>query len=388
MKAWYYVALKEIVSTWRDKRTIRNVLVLPVLLMPLFMYGPAFLMSDIESRTQATVQKVGVRDLPPEVLELFAPANLEPIPVDDPKAAVEAERVDAAIVWRDGRFVIYAMEGAKPVKAGLVVAKVRRVLDRYKDALVAERLRAVGLDPGVLEPFEVEVSDVSPPEAQGAGVLGGMIPYFLMLFIMMGAMAVVIDATAGEKEKGTLEALLAAPVAHLELATGKMFAGLVFAVVTSISGLAGLLLGGALFRSLAQGETFEAMSGSFSLSFEATLLLFVTAVLYAAFITALLVAVGMYARSYKEAQTYVSPLYMVLIVPLLVLMFASDFLSQNLWLYALPVFNVYLAIDQIIKAQIGSAALLVTWLSSLIYVAAATYWASRNFSDEGVLFRN
>lgn len=209
-----------------------------------------------------------------------------------------------------------------------------------------------------------------------------------MLFIMMGAMAVVIDATAGEKEKGTLEALLAAPVAHLELATGKMFAGLVFAVVTSISGLAGLLLGGALFRSLAQGETFEAMSGSFSLSFEATLLLFVTAVLYAAFITALLVAVGMYARSYKEAQTYVSPLYMVLIVPLLVLMFASDFLSQNLWLYALPVFNVYLAIDQIIKAQIGSAALLVTWLSSLIYVAAATYWASRNFSDEGVLFRN
>jgi sodium transport system permease protein len=177
-------------------------------------------------------------------------------------------------------------------------------------------------------------------------------------------------------------------VAHLELATGKMFAGLVFAVVTSISGLAGLLLGGALFRSLAPGETFEAMSGSFSLSFESTLLLFVTAVLYAGFITALLVAVGMYARSYKEAQTYVSPLYMVLVVPLLVLMFASDFLSQNLWLYALPVFNVYLAIDQIIKAQIGAAALLVTWLSSLIYVAAATYWASRNFSDEGVLFRN
>ncbi|WP_456444866.1 ABC transporter permease [Oceanithermus sp.] len=388
MKAWYYVALKEIVSTWRDKRTIRNVLVLPVLLMPLFMYGPAFLMSDLESRTQATVQKVGVRDLPPEVLELFAPANLDPIPVDDPKAAVEAERVDAAVVWHDDRFVIYAMEGAKPVKAGLVVAKVRRVLDRYKDARVAERLRAVGLDPGVLEPFAVEVNDVSPPEAQGAGVLGGMIPYFLMLFIMMGAMAVVIDATAGEKEKGTLEALLAAPVAHLELATGKMFAGLVFAVVTSISGLAGLLLGGALFRSLARGETFEAMSGSFSLSFEATLLLFVTAVLYAAFITALLVAVGMYARSYKEAQTYVSPLYMVLIVPLLVLMFASDFLSQNLWLYALPVFNVYLAIDQIIKAQIGLAALLVTWFSSLLYVAAATYWASRNFSDEGVLFRN
>jgi sodium transport system permease protein len=388
VKAWYYVALKEIVSTWRDRRTIRNVLVLPVLLMPLFMYGPALLMSDLESRTQATVQKVGVRDLPPEVLELFGPANLEPVPVDDPRAAVEAERVDAAVVWRDGRFVVYAMEGAKPVKAGLVVAKVRRVLDQYKDRRVAERLRAAGLEPDVLEPFAVEVRDVSPPEARGAGLLGGMIPYFLMLFIMMGAMAVVIDATAGEKEKGTLDALLAAPVAHLELATGKMFAGLVFAVVTSISGLAGLLFGGALFRGLARGTSFEAVGGGLSLSPQGALLLFVTAVLYAAFITALLVAVGMYARSYKEAQTYVSPLYMVLIVPLLVLMFASDFLSQSLWLYALPVFNVYLAIDQILKAQIAPAALLLTWASSLVYVAAATYWASRNFSDEGVLFRN
>jgi len=388
VKAWYHVAVKEVVSTWRDKRTIRNVLVLPVLLMPLFMYGPAFLMSDLESRTRAAVQKVGVHNLPEAVLDLFAKANLDPVEVADPRMAVEEERLDAALLWRGSRFEIYAMEGSKPVKAGLVVAKVRRVLDRYKERLVAQRLEAVGLDPAVLEPFRVEVHDVSPPQARGAGVLGGMIPYFLMLFIMMGAMAVVIDATAGEKEKGTLEALLAAPVAYLELAAGKMAAGLVFAVITSISGLAGLLLGGALFRSLARGETFEAMSGSFSLSFEAALLLFVTAVLYAAFITALLVAVGMYARSYKEAQTYVSPLYMVLIVPLLVLMFASDFLSRNLWLYALPVFNVYLAIDQLIKAQITVPALLLTWASSLLYVAAATFWASRNFSDEGVLFRN
>ena len=79
---------------------------------------------------------------------------------------------------------------------------------------------------------------------------------------------------------------------------------------------------------------------------------------------------------------------LVLIVPLLVLMFASDFLSQSLWLYALPVFNVYLAIDQIIKAQITPLALAVTWLSSLLFITLATYWASRNFSDEGVLFRN
>lgn len=388
MRAWYHVATKEIVSTWRDKRTIRNVLVLPVLLMPLFMFGPTVLVGDLESRTQATVQKIGVQGVPSELIPLLQSANLQPLEVSDPRKAVEEARVDAALAWNAGRFTIYAMQGSKPFKAGLVVAKVQGVLDRYKERLVAQRLKAAGLDPKVLEPFRVEVRDISPPQARSAGVLGGMTPYFLMLFIMMGAMTVVIDATAGEKEKGTLEALLAAPVTHLQLAAGKMAAGLVFAVITSISGLAGLLLGGAVFRQLARSHNDQLLGGGLSLSPQAALPLLVTAVLYAAFITALLVAVGMYARSYKEAQTYISPLYMVLIVPLLVLMFTSDFLSGQLWLYALPVFNVYLAFDQIIKAQVTAPALLLTWASSLVYVVAATYWAARNFSDEGVLFRN
>jgi len=388
VNAWLYVAFKEIVSTWRDKRTIRNVLVLPVLLMPLFMYGPAFLMSDLEARTRTGIQKVGVVNLPSEVLELFKSANLEPVSVSDPRAAVESEEVVAAVVYREGNFEIFSLESAKPVKAGLVVAKVRRALDEYKDHLVAKSLAEAGLDLSVLEPFSVEERDVSPEQARGAGMLGGMIPYFLMIFIMMGAMAVVIDATAGEKEKGTLEALLATPVSHMQIALGKMFAGLVFAVVTAVSGLTGLLVGGTLFRSFAQGETFEMMGGSINLSAGAIALLFITAVLYAAFITALLVAVGMYARSYKEAQTYVSPMYMVLVVPLLVLMFASDFLNRSLWLYTLPVFNVYLAFDQIIKAQISTTALLITWSSTAIFVAIATAWAARNFTDEGVLFRN
>ena len=388
MRAWYYVALKEVVSTWRDKRTIRNVLILPVLMMPLFMYGPSLTMSGIATRAEQTVQQVAVEGLPAGAMELFAALKLEPVEVADARAAVEEEDYDAGLAYRDGTFVVYSLEGAKPVKSGLVVSKARRVLDLYKDRLVAERLRGVGLDPSVLQPFEVRVEDVSPEAARGIGLLGGMIPYFLMLFIMMGAMTVVIDATAGEKEKGTLEALLAAPVAHLELAFGKMMAGLAFAALTSISGLVGIFAGGLVFRAFANEEVVGEVGGSLALSATSALELLITALFYAGFITALLVAIGMYARSYKEAQTYISPLYMVLVVPMMVLLFASDFLSQSLWLYAVPVFNVYLAIDQILRAQVTPAALALCWLSSLLYVAAATYWASRNFSDEGVIFRN
>jgi len=269
-----------------------------------------------------------------------------------------------------------------------VVGKIQQALSAYKQRIVGERLRAAGLDPGVLEPFLVRQEDLSPKEAKSAGVMGSMTPYFLMLFIMMGAMAVIIDATAGEKEKGTLEVLLAAPISHLQIAAGKLLAGLVFAVLTSVSGLIGLALGAAYTQRFTQGSGIAMATGNLSLGPAALGYLFVTALLYAAMITALLLAVGMYARSFKEAQTYISPLYMILIIPMLVLMFAADYLHQTLWLYAVPVFNVYLAMDQLIKGQASLAALGVCWLSTGVMVLLALAWATRNFNSESVVFRN
>ena len=388
MKAAWWVALKEIVSTWRDKRTIRNVLLLPLLLMPFLMYGPTALLGGLEKSSQENVQQVAVCDLPAELLAILEQVKLEPVRLADPRGAVERGEVDAALCAEGGGFVIYAQTTAKPIKSGFVVGKIQQALAMYKQQIVAERLRAAGLDPGVLEPFQVRQEDLSPKEAKSAGMMGSMTPYFLMFFIMMGAMAVIIDATAGEKEKGTLEVLLAAPVSHLQIAAGKLLAGLVFAVLTSVSGLIGLTLGAIYTQRFTRDSDLALATGSLSLSPAALGYLFVTALLYAAMITALLLAVGMYARSYKEAQTYISPLYMILIIPMLVLMFAADYLHQTLWLYAVPVFNVYLAMDQLIKGQASLAALGVCWLSTGVAVLLALAWAARNFSSESVVFRN
>jgi len=388
VKAAWWVALKEIVSTWRDKRTIRNVLLLPLLLMPFLMYGPTALLGGLEKSSQENVQQVAVCDLPAELLAILEQVKLEPVRLADPRGAVERGEVDAALCAEGGGFVIYAQTTAKPIKSGFVVGKIQQALSMYKQQIVAERLRAAGLDPGVLEPFQVRQEDLSPKEAKSAGMMGSMTPYFLMFFIMMGAMAVIIDATAGEKEKGTLEVLLAAPVSHLQIAAGKLLAGLVFAVLTSVSGLIGLTLGAIYTQRFTRDSDLALAAGSLSLSPAALGYLFVTALLYAAMITALLLAVGMYARSYKEAQTYISPLYMILIIPMLVLMFAADYLHGSLWLYAVPVFNVYLAMDQLIKGQASLAALGVCWLSTGVAVLLALAWAARNFSSESVVFRN
>jgi len=388
VKAAWWVALKEIVSTWRDKRTIRNVLLLPLLLMPFFMYGPTVLLGGLEKSSQENVQQVAVCNIPDELSRLLKRVKLQPVRLADPRVAVERGEVDAALCAEGGGFVIYAQTTAKPIKSGFVVGKIQQALSMYKQQIVAERLRAAGLDPGVLEPFRVRQQDLSPKEAKSAGMMASMTPYFLMFFIMMGAMAVIIDATAGEKEKGTLEVLLAAPVSHLQIAAGKLLAGLVFAVLTSLSGLIGLTLGALYAKRFTRDSDLALATGNLSLGPTALSYLFVTALLYAAMITALLLAVGMYARSYKEAQTYISPLFMVLIIPMLVLIFAADYLHQSLWLYAVPVFNVYLAMDQLIKGQASLAALGVCWISTGVAVLIALAWAARNFSSESVVFRN
>ena len=388
MKEIWWVALKEIISTWRDKRTIRNVLLLPLLLMPFFMYGPTVLLGGMEKSSRETVQKVAVCGLPGELLAFLQQVKLEPIELSDPKRAVAEERVDAALCADSDGFVIYAQESAKPVKSGFIVGKIQQALEIYKQQLVAKKLRAAGLDPSVLEPFQVRREDLSPQQAKSAGITSSMTPYFLMLFIMMGAMAVVIDATAGEKEKGTLEVLLATPISHVQIASGKLLAGLLFAVLTSISGLIGMAIGGTYAKKFVKGLDIELATINLNLDPADLGYLFVTALLYAAMITGLLLAIGMYARSYKEAQTYIGPLYMILIIPMLVLMFAADYLKNTLWLYAVPVFNVYLAMDQLIKGQATLAALAVCWLTTALAVLAALFWAARNFSSEAVIFRN
>jgi len=388
VKEVYWVALKEILSTWRDKRTIRNVLIMPLLLMPLFMYGPTVLLSKLQTHSQESLQRVAVCDLPELLRQEIKKVKLEPVVVDSPRSAVLSESVDAALCRQGDEYVIYAEESAKPIKIGFVVAKLQRALDEYKQQLIAAKLRQAGLSAADLHPFKVVKKDLSPSQARSYGILGGMTPYFLMLFIMMGAMAVVIDATAGEKERGTLEILLAAPVAHVKIAAGKLLAGLFFAVLTSVSGLTGLTIGAYYSKSAVKGDELAMIGGGLSMTAADFVTLLVTALLFAAEITALLLAVGMYARSYKEAQTYISPLYMALIIPMLLLMFAADYLQGSIYLYAIPVFNVYLAIDQIIKGQSQFLPLLICWISTALAVLAALYWAARNFSSEAVIFRN
>ncbi|GIW30365.1 MAG: sodium ABC transporter permease [Meiothermus sp.] len=389
------IARKELLSVVRERRVLFTTLVLPILIMPLLMFGPILLFGNAARQTQESVQKVGVVGVPTVVLEELRKARVEPIEVANPQEAVQNREVQAALVFENGRYIIYGRLSGGATQSALVVEKVQAALRAYKDQVVAEQLRARGIGTDILEPFSIETKDASREQERAAGLFAFLIPFFLVSFIQAGGMPVAVDATAGEKEKGTLEALLAAPVPLVQVLLGKGLAVFVMSLLSTFAAVAGLLLGGGVFRNLfaaqlqavQNGENQAQLGGALALDPLGYLAILVTAVLFALLIIAIMISLGLYARSFKEAQSYMSPLSLVMLIPLLFLQF-SDFLKLQDWYFALPLVNVMLALDAIVKGAATATQLLITWASTLAYGALALYLAYRNFQREDVVFRN
>jgi len=389
------IARKELLSVVRERRVLFTTIILPIVIMPLLMFGPILLFGNVVQQTQESAQKVGVVGVPAVVLEELRKARVEPVEIANPQQVVQNREVEAALVFENGTYTLYGRLSGGATQSALVVQKVQGALRAYKDQVVAERLRAKGIGPEVLEPFKVETKDASREQEKAAGLFAFLIPYFLIVFIQAGGMPVAVDATAGEKEKGTLEALLAAPVPLVQILLGKGLAVFVMSLLSTFAAIAGLLLGGGVLRNffaeqlqaVQDGENSVQLGGALALDPLGYLSIALTAVLFALLVIAIMISLGLYARTFKEAQSYMSPLMLVMIVPILFLQF-SDFLQLQDWYFALPFVGVVLALDSIVKGAATAAQLGTTWASTLLYAGLALYLAYRNFQREDVVFRN
>ncbi len=377
---------KELLSFLRDRRTLFSQVLLPFFLMPFFMFAPGYLVERLSQQTAAEVQKVAVKGIPAELEEALSKAGLSVFPDPDPARAVREGRADAGLVYDGRRFVLYLKLAQEGMRAEVLRGRIRAVLEDYKTRLVERRLAQAGLDPKVLEPFSVEVADVSPPKAQGTSVFAYLVPMMLLMFILSGAMPVVTDATAGEKERGTLEVLLATPTTPREILLGKAAAAMVAALLSTASGIGGLLLGGAVAARYAESPELEAFS--FRLGAEALWATFVTGVLFAAFAVGVMIFLGMLARSYREAQTYMGFLYMALVLPAVLVGMASSFLEPTPAYYLIPVAGPMMLLDAVFRAKADLLAYLFAWGSTLLYAALALGLAAWAFSREEIVFKN
>lgn len=416
MRLYYIwkVAYKELLSTFRDRRTLRSTILMPLILIPLFTVGLPLLLGNLFSGQQIARQKVGVVGLErmPAALKaqltqdrknaqgVVTEAGVDLLPVADPLAAVRDGTVEAAIALppalptvagtASATVKLYAKLSNLKASAG-VTSKLQSVLNAYNQRLVATKLGQLGYGADFLSPVKVDTVDASTPSEQRGGQLAFIIPMFMLQFILVGAMTTAIDSTAGEKERGTLEVLLVSPVRRIEVVTGKLLATTLFALATAAFSVLGLLLAGPLSRAFSRGgkgaDIQQSLGGSLTLGAADLGVLVLTAVSVALLISGILIAVSIYARSYKEAQSYVSPISIFIVIPAVLLQFA-DFLTRSPALYAIPLVNAMLVILDLVKGALNAPGVLITLLVNLLATAVVVLLALRSFGREQVIFRN
>ncbi len=389
---------KELTDVLRDRRTIVTSIVIPILAFPALMGGMIGLMIFFAGRAQrqtAPVMLLGAENAPTLAQKIGEQEGFQIVPAaGDYTRRINDKELRAAVEFPPGleekvrtapeepqTVPIYHFEGE--LRSRSTVRTLERVVRDYRDQVVKERLAARGLSTDLLKPFQWKRENVASAEKVTGVILGFIVPYMVILFTLTGAIYPAIDVTAGEKERGTIETILASAVSRLELALGKfllVFSTSTLTTVLSIGSLAVVLLAGAGYLGRVTGGFVIALSG------KAAATVFLLVLPLAVLFSGTLLAVALLARNFREAQTYTTPLVFLTILPALASFIPGVELNAKLAL--VPILNVSLVAREIFTGQYPWPLIGLVFLSSCVYAGAALWFAARQFQREEVLFRS
>ncbi|MEG2295993.1 MAG: ABC transporter permease subunit/CPBP intramembrane protease, partial [Oscillospiraceae bacterium] len=253
-------------------------------------------------------------------------------------------------------------------------------------ALITE----AGFSPSeILQPIVLTSIDVAPKEQQLGVMLGSFLPFLLITGIVSGAIYPAIDAMAGEKERGTLETLLTLPVSNTEIVTGKFFAISVVGIITAILHIISIIMSiGILVSSMlsSSGGDFSLFTSdlNFWTMIPAFLITILSVLIFTITITALSISVCSFAKSYKDAQNYLTPLTLIFMLPSMIAIIPTIELSSFTAL--IPVVNIALLIKGVLIGRIGLELVFLALFVNLAFAAITIIFMSKIFNSEAVLF--
>jgi sodium transport system permease protein len=374
----------------RDRRSISSSLLTPVF-MPVFLIAMIMvvgrsMMSDmVESPLRLPVSG---GEHAPGLIAFLEQNNvvIEPAPAD-PRAAVrEGEENLVLIISAE-----YGekLEQGQPAPLEVVLDTSRQsamgdtqraqsLINAYNNLLGSLRLQVRGVSPAVMTVVTVSTTDMATPQSQ-AVIFLSMMPFLLIMTIFLGGFYVIIDATAGERERGSLEPLLINPVRRREFVLGKLLASLPFAIVT-------LALSLALFGIGFNFVPLEEYIG-FKMTIDVAVLvnIFLLSIPMVLLASALQMVVASFTRSFKEAQTYLSFLPLIVGLPGAFLAFLP--VKANLATMLIPTFGQSILINQMMRGEtVLSNNVVIVSIVTLVAAVILTVVAIRLYQREQILF--
>jgi len=392
---------KELTEWLRDRRTLISTVVVPLLAFPLLIGGMISLSTVLIGQAQKEVPKVmiiGGEDSPAVIAALRENKEIEIVPYSDNwKEAITEKKIRAAVeVPADFQDSLEKGTAATvkidyyqgEIKSEFGADHVNESLKAYRDEVIKKRLQAKDIPASLISPFETKKQNVAPPEKVGGATFGGLIGYMVILLCMTGAIYPAIDLTAGEKERGTMETILSSPVSRLYLVLGKFCLVLSAALATASLSVFSMGVSFSLIRRFggSTGNRGEAVQLLFQLGPKAVISVFFMALPLAVLFSAALMTIALFAKTYKEAQSYLTPMTFLVVIPAVASLLPGVELTPKLAL--IPILSTSLVCKEIMTGTYHWGSMSLIFASSCVYAAAAIFLAVKTFQRESVLFRS
>ena len=424
-KTVFTIWKKEIRDTIRDRRTLLAMVIMPMFLMPVLTIG-LFKFMDYQMEKQAEkVVKVSIieKDEAPVLMEMIkSQERIEIVETKDvlPESLVkdssEAEgKIKKAIADGDldlGIIIpedfqeniknqevaeITIIQKSTNMDSESALARIYLLVANFNNQILQERFADQEINSQILSKVVVVPVDVASEKETGGFILGLMIPLFIVMWSIMGGQYTAIDVSAGEKERKTLEALLFVPIKRMDIVLGKFLAVSTVSLTSVIVSIGSFYIALIYFggfgpmatntQGLSTEEMAESVIVNFSIDPQAILILLVISLFLVLMFSAIILSVAIFAKSFKEAQSYISPSYLVVILPVILVNSMPGF-EPDLWFFALPAVNATLLFKEVLMGVYNSGHILLTLSSLIIYSIIAIFIATKIYSKEGVLFRD
>lgn len=385
---------KEMLDVLRDKKTVLMMIVVPLLLYPLlFVVGLQFVNSITKDIDETTYRVAFDYEVEKELLQQFMDKDshskeeysFELYEVEDCLSALGNGQIDVYIERIDeGEKPEYRIHYLSSVNNSVYASdKAAEVLNLYSRSITVSIIEELGLDADkVLQPINVIYADMSTKEESAGNMLGIMLPFMLIFSILLGTMYPAIDTTAGERERGTLETVLTLPITNRQLIVSKFLAVSTIGLVSALLNIISMGCVGAYTFSMVSTVSDEKLD--MSKFIPAILVGILCVIAFSVFISAVTMCVCAFAKTYKEANNYITPLTLVIMFASFVEFLPNVVLTGRMAL--MPVANICLLIRDILAFKFDIGVIAIVLVSNVAYGIMAVMFLGKIYNSESILF--
>lgn len=384
---------KELKDTLRDRRTLIMMLVIPVLVFPIILNLFVSISASFTEEAAAKEVKIGViaseenyftrhlSNLPDELgkKQIIEYKDSVQLKTDLQNDSIQigmytAPNFDASMEKMDpAKVIVYfnATDMGMQERAKAYVSTIETIAtqERYIDLQLKEEK---------LKPIDTHYENVASSEEMVGKLAGGILPYIFIAFGFIGCMYPAIDLFTGEKERGTLETLLTTPVLRWQILFGKMGVVVLSGLLAATAALLGLFFSIEVMDIVENEEILNIVHGILTTKF--ILLLYSLLIPLTIFFAGVMIPIAVYAKTFKEAQSIITPLNIIMVLPAMVGFFPG--IELNMTTACIPVINVVLATKELIAGSLDMGLLVVSFSVMLLLAVAAVFVSYKRFDKE------